>query len=346
MPTVASASRKFLKIYRDEFPNYKVRAKTLEGYFGEILQESSIEIHKIEARAKEPKSVQLKLRRKRYRRPQNQLTDKLGVRIITYYSDDVDRIVDSLRPYLDIDSRKSVDKRTALGLRGFGYSSVHIIARLKTREAHKRPYASLEGFWFEIQVRSILDHAWAEVEHEIVFKSGIEHSDAVVRKFAAIAGTLEMLGKEFQSLRHERQKMIDVCKQRYADGLDMRRSFDSVSLLGFLENEYQANPSWRKSEETGQPFPAQIEATCVLALKDCGLGSAKSLRAFLKRRAYQRAVKSFAVAQLKKVEEVSHLALVVIAVALKSERVLGDFFPEMSEGVGLAAVLRGKRKAR
>jgi ppGpp synthetase/RelA/SpoT-type nucleotidyltranferase len=344
MQTAASARRKFLKKYRAEFTDHKVRAETLEKFIEENLQGSQIEIHKIEARAKDPTSVHLKLLRKRYRRPQSQLTDKVGVRIITYYSDDVDRIVDLLRPHIEIDQRKSVDKRMALGLRGFGYSSVHIIARLKANEAKKSIYACLDGFWFEIQARSILEHAWAEVEHEIVFKSGIEHPDSVIRRFAAIAGTLEVLSTEFASLRHEREKSIDAYRQRYSDGLDRRSGFDSVRLLGFLEKEYPANPSWRKSEETGQPFPPGIEATCVAGLKRCDLGSAKSFELFLRQKAYRQAVKAFATAELKKVEEISHLALVAVAIARKSERVLQDYFPGMAESAGIAAVLRKKRK--
>jgi ppGpp synthetase/RelA/SpoT-type nucleotidyltranferase len=340
MPTAASARRKFLKKYRAEFSEYKIKADTLEKFIKDILEGAQIEIHKIEARAKDPTSVHLKLLRKRYRRPQSQLTDKVGARIITYYSHDVDRIVDLLRPHIEIDPRKSVDKRNTLGLRGFGYSSVHIIARLRAHEVKKSLYACLDGVWFEVQVRSILEHAWAEVEHEIVFKSGIEHPDSVIRRFAAIAGTLEVLGAEFTSLRLERQKAIEVSRQRYAEGLDSKRGFDSVRLLGFLENECPANLSWRNSEEMGQPFPPGIEATCVAALKHCDLGSATTLKLFLKRKAYRNAVKSFATAELKKPEEVSHLALIAIAIALKSERVLKDYFPGMAESAGVAIVLK------
>ncbi|MGC2465159.1 MAG: RelA/SpoT domain-containing protein [Candidatus Acidiferrum sp.] len=340
MPTAASARRKFLKKYRAEFADYKIKAETLERFIKEILQRAQIEIHKVEARAKDPNSVHLKLLRKMYRRPQSQLTDKIGVRIITYYSNDVDRIVDLLRPHIEIDPRKSVDKRMTLGLRGFGYSSVHLVARLRSNEAKKSVFACLDGIWFEVQVRSILEHAWAEVEHEIVFKSGIQHPDSVIRRFAAIAGTLEVLGTEFVSLRSERQKAIGEYCQRYADGRDHRNGFDSVRLLGFLENQYPVNPSWRAAEEVGQPFPPGIEATCVAALKHCSLGSARSLKPFLKRRAYRQAVRSFATAELKEEEEVSHLALVVIAIALASERALQDYFPGMAESAGIAAVLR------
>jgi ppGpp synthetase/RelA/SpoT-type nucleotidyltranferase len=346
MATPANARRRFLKNYRAQFADYCIKAKSTVHFFEGILQGSQIEIHKIEARAKDPTSAHLKLLRKRYRCPGSQLTDKVGVRIITYYPQDVDRVVDLLRPHIDIDSRKSVDKRMGLGLRGFGYSSVHLIARLKNYESRKSQHACLDGFWFEIQVRSILEHAWAEVEHEIVFKSGIEHPDSVVRRFAAIAGTLEVLGAEFASLRGERQKQINISRQRYADGLDRGRAFDSVRLLGFLENEYPESPSWRSSEEAGQPFPARIEATCVAALKHCRFGSAASFRTFLRKAAYRRAVRSFATAELKRVAEVSHLARVAIAVALRSEKALQDYFPGMAESIGIAAVLRKGSKVK
>jgi ppGpp synthetase/RelA/SpoT-type nucleotidyltranferase len=340
MRTATSARRNFLKKYRSEFPDYKIKAETLEKFIKSILQGSQIEIHKIEARAKDPASVHLKLLRKQYRRPQSQLTDKLGVRIITYYSEDVDRVVDLLRPYVEIDQRKSIDKRMALGLRGFGYRSVHIIAQLKSREARKSTYACLDSSRFEVQVRSILEHAWAEVEHEIVFKSGIEHPSSVVRRFAAIAGTLEVLGTEFESLRRERQRGIESCRGRYANGLDGRLAFDSVRLLGFLENAYPANLSWRAAEAMGEPFPPRIEATCVAALRHCGLGTGRSLKIFLKQAAFRRAVKLFATTELKKLDEVSHLALVVIAVALKNMNTLEDYFPGMAESAGMAAVLQ------
>ncbi len=340
MPTVANACRKFLARYRTEFNDYKVRAETLEKFIKSALQNSHIEIHKVEARAKDPQSAHLKLLRKRYHRPEHQLTDKLGVRIITYYSDDIDRVVDLLRPYFVIDQSRSVDKRRALGLRAFGYSSVHLVARLKSRQVKHSLYAALDGFRFEVQVRSILEHAWAEVEHELVFKSGIEHPDSVVRRFAAVAGTLEVLGTEFESLRRERQKGIESCRQRYADGHDARRRFDSVRLLGFLEDKYPASLSWRAAEELGQPFPPRIEAMCAAALRQCGLGSAKSFGDFLKGGAYRSAIRSFATAELKKAEEISHLAMVIVAIALKNEKVLKDYFPGMAESLGVSAVIR------
>lgn len=343
MATRAGARRKFLQRYRNEFSNYEAKAKELERFVGEILQGSNLEIHKVEARPKHPESAHLKLLRKQYTRPEVQLTDKIGVRIITYYSEDVDRVVDLLKPRLEIDEKKSVDKRRELGLRAFGYSSVHLIARLKHRDAKKSLHGHLGRLWFEVQVRSILEHAWAEVEHEIVFKSGIKYPDAVVRRFAAIAGTLEVLGNLFGTLRRERTTMIDDCRKRYANGLDGAVGLDSVRLLGFLESTYPRNLSWREAEKNGRPFPPRIAATCVEALKSCRLSTAASLTAFFRSRFYRRAVKTFAAAELMKSVEVSHLALVVIAVALRSGSVFRDYFPLMAEGPGMAAVLEKHR---
>lgn len=346
MPTAASARKKFLREYRREFSEYRLRAEAAENFIKEILRDGHIEIHKIEGRAKDPAAVHLKLLRKRYKRPRLQLTDKVGIRIITYYSDDVDRIVEVLRPHLEIDKQKSVDKRMELGLRAFGYSSVHLIARLKRNHSRKAAYSGLEGFWFEIQVRSILEHAWAEVEHEIVFKSGIDHPDSVTRRFAAIAGTLEVLAREFLSLKRGRGNRIEFFRRRYSHGLDRRRAFDSVRLLGFLEAEYPKNLSWRQALVEKEPFPPGMETTCVAALKHCRLGTPISFRRLLRANLYRRALARFAAAELKKPEAVSHLALVVIAIAVKSEAVLQDYFPGMAESVALASVLKRRSKRR
>lgn len=340
MPTIASVRRKFLGTYRAQFSDFKVKAEALEKFVRSILQETSLEIHAITARAKEPDSVHLKLLRKKYRRPQSQLTDKIGARVITYYADDVDLVIDALRPHIDIDRAKSVDKRRDLGLRSFGYSSVHIVGQLKPSESKKSTYACLDEVRFEIQVRSILEHAWAEFEHEIVFKSGIDHPDSVVRRFAELAGTLELVNSHFASLRQERAAGIEESAKRYKAGFDNGRPFDAVRLLGFLEMEYPRNPSWRQAQQIGKPFPPRIETACVAALKSCGLGTARSLQLLLRRSAYRRALKSFAAAESMKVEDISHLALVAIAIGLRSERVLRDYFPGMAENPGMLAVLK------
>ena len=268
MPSLAASRRLFLERYRKRFPQYKSRAELVEKFLSDALRDRKIDIHKIEARAKTPESVHLKLLRKKYRRPESQLTDKVGARIITYYATDVDKIVAVLRDELRIDRRKSVDKRRTLGTRSFGYSSVHLIATLNDRNLKKPEYAPLSRLRFELQIRSILEHAWAEIEHEVVFKSGVVYPEEIDREFASVAGTLEILGKIFISLKDKRNSLIESHRRRYAQGLDVRAPFDAARLLAFLEYARPNGKSWRTAEGEGLPFPP-LRASKPAASRPC-----------------------------------------------------------------------------
>src|SRR5439155_19155749 len=103
-------------------------------------------------------------------------------------------------PDLTVSTSKSIDKRTELGLKEFGYQSVHVIARVRSSSPNLGWFREVGPDWFEIQVRSILQHSWAEIEHEVVYKSGVAYPQSFKRAFSALAGTLEILDKQFESL--------------------------------------------------------------------------------------------------------------------------------------------------
>src|ERR1035437_5967059 len=163
--------QRFLKKYVDEYSDAQQAALAAKSAVESELVDLGVLIHLVTARAKSPDSLRAKLRKKRYKRPERQLTDCIGVRVITYYRDDVDRVATRLSERLEVNTTKSVDKRIDLGLRKFGYSSVHLIARLKRGGSLATTY--LRDRWFEIQIRSILEHSWAEIEHELVYKAGV-----------------------------------------------------------------------------------------------------------------------------------------------------------------------------
>jgi len=275
-------------------------------------------VHAVTARVKTTQSLRGKLREKKYKRPRSQITDFIGVRVITYYRDDVDKVVPILQAAFETHSTASVDKRVKLGLRTFGYRSVHVIARLK----------DVTTGWFEIQVRSILEHAWAEIEHEIVYKSGINQPQEIVRRFASLAGTLELLDNEFQELRHERNVLIGVYWDRYSQNEDASKPFDVARLLGFLEAD-RSGLGWRDAEAAGKPFAAGLDVSCVEALKSAGLGTAKSLRKIFRSSRFRYALRSFASSNGISPSEVSHLAAVVLAVIVKRPQLVRQHFPEM-----------------
>ena len=200
-------------------------------------------------------------------------------------------------------------------------------------------YESVKGVWFEIQIRSILEHSWAEIEHEIVYKSGIEYPIEVLRKFAALAGTLEILDGEFLLLRAARMRLVDKYRDKYARMQDGDEELDTARLLGFLEARWPDGLSWRGAAASGRAFPMHIEASCVDALKAVGLKDASALRSLMANASYRSALRNFASLKGIGPAEASHLALVVIAVALKDKNVLRTYFPEMLRDASIGQLL-------
>src|SRR5260370_23227745 len=132
--TIRSITARFLKKYKRELPRYKEAAKLARKLVRQVLGGSApVQIHIISSRCKRLDSLRLKLRKKKYRRPALQVTDKVGVRVITYFENDIAPVVELLKQELEINEHKSEDKRGKLNLREFGYLSVHLIARSKGR---------------------------------------------------------------------------------------------------------------------------------------------------------------------------------------------------------------------
>ena len=128
-----------------------------------------IHVHSIEHRVKDRDSLILKLNRPdiSYETLQD-LTDISGVRVITYYASDVDTIAELIQHEYCIDKENSIDKGALLDPDRFVYLSLHYVVSLKEGPASRFNRKTLTGLRSEIQVRSILQHAWAEIEHDLV----------------------------------------------------------------------------------------------------------------------------------------------------------------------------------
>ena len=184
---LSTQAKAFCRSYPDRLPELKEAATQLERFISATLEGHNLDLHLISARAKSPESVLSKIRRKHYGAPARQLTDQLGLRVITYYENDVDKVAALLRNHLEVDEKRSVDKRAQLNTQEFGYRSVHLISRLLAADARRPGYEKLQEKTFEVQIRSILEHAWAEIEHETNYKAGISFPNSFRRKFGAIS---------------------------------------------------------------------------------------------------------------------------------------------------------------
>ncbi|MEM7176126.1 MAG: hypothetical protein AAF503_00350 [Pseudomonadota bacterium] len=321
--------QQFLRSYEHQYDAFKAEADRAQELVEHIIGHRGGLLHTISARAKTPKSLRGKLRRKDYSKPASEITDLIGVRVITFYHDDVHSIAGRLRNQLEINEVDSIDKRVQLGLREFGYRSVQLIARPKAEDIVSRGFQLLNDHWFEIQVRSILEHAWAEIEHEVVYKSKVEYPEEIVRRFASLAGTIELLDDEFLDLRDQRSELIDKYRIFYKKNKTDAKHFDVARLLGFLEATRPKGLSWRRAEADRTPFQPGLDTSCVDALRAVGLDRPRSLSAVFRSWKYRNAASAFAASRGIAPKEISHLASVVIALVVTDPVVVKRFFPEV-----------------
>jgi putative GTP pyrophosphokinase len=183
---------------------YRLLVSKLEQLLPEILSARGIVTHSINGRTKSRESLIGKLSKddSTYEALKD-VTDLAGLRIITYFSKDVDRVAEAIAEEFAIDNTNSIDKRQSLGTDRFGYLSLHHVLSLKDSRCDLIEYKVFRGLKVEIQTRSILQHAWAEIEHDLGYKSAIEVPQHIRRRFARVASLLELADDEFEGIKQE-----------------------------------------------------------------------------------------------------------------------------------------------
>jgi ppGpp synthetase/RelA/SpoT-type nucleotidyltranferase len=334
---VTRKAQLFLKSYHEKTGAFSRAATELETIIRELVRPADVPIHGVMARAKTPLSLRGKLRRKRYDNPAVQVTDLVAARVITYFRRDIDRIERELHVALEVSEKKSRDARSALAEDQFGYRSVHLIARLRPQSV--RPRSDLGRRWFEVQIRSILDHAWSEIEHEAVYKSGVDFTPVTRRRFKAIAASLEVLEDAFAALDAERNVLIAEYMSEYASGAARDRTFDVARLQAFLEVTHSNGESWRSATAAGRPFPHGSAAAAVELLESANLSSPSRLEMAFASRPFRDAAFRFAATEGVAMDSISHLGLIVVAVAATRPTLLMEQFPEMVFSPGVIAAI-------
>ena len=184
---------------------------TVTSDFGDVvrgqLDEAGINYLSVTGRAKSVTSFAGKATRVRtdgsplYGEPLTEITDQVGLRVITYLREDVDAVADLLTDeYVVLDDR-DMGRETAQEGR-FGYASRHLLVT--------GTHAALGGRAAQVQIRTVLQHAWAEFEHDIRYKGSIpqEHVSDLDRRFTLAAGLLELADREFSEIRARLQQTM------------------------------------------------------------------------------------------------------------------------------------------
>lgn len=218
--------------YREERESFVKIGEIVSEKINAELRANKIMTLTVAHRVKEEQSLigKIQSHEKKYRFLSD-LTDILGVRIVSYFSDDVDKIASIIEELFEIDRENSVDKRAKLAANSFGYLSLHYICSLKDCDDEQ-----LKGKKFEIQIRSTLQHVWAEIEHDLGYKTEFGVPKAIRREFSRVAGLLEIADDHFAKIRLSIHEYTAEIKQKIADDCADDISIDLISLKEYVAN--------------------------------------------------------------------------------------------------------------
>lgn len=234
-PSIVERAFAARQAYEKERKLYASFAKSIEDVLRGCLEEAGITVHEITSREKDPDSFERKAAKRKldnpdepkYSDPLSQITDKAAVRIITYLMSNVKTVCEIIEQEFAI--REYPDDRGGDPER-LGYTSVHYLISYDHKRCRLLDFRKYADLVAEIQVRTILQHAWAEIEHDIQYKAVVELPSAVRRNFSALAGLIELADQKFQEIADQDRELRDEAVTRVNDGeysnVEIRR--DSV----------------------------------------------------------------------------------------------------------------------
>jgi ppGpp synthetase/RelA/SpoT-type nucleotidyltranferase len=241
--SILTAFNKSRDIYED-FTN------KIEMLIDTLLKADGINIEAIHTRVKTKKSLTAKLNRpgKTYSKIES-IPDLAGLRILVYHPADLERVAQIVRNEFEVDNEESGDSATRLAPHEFGYLSIHLIIHLSQKRSQLPEWRHLNNLHAEVQIRTILQHAWASISHSLQYKREDEVPVALRRRLHRLSALLELADQEFDTLNQDHKLLLATRDKENASTLMVLRkalgtnahSFDWIrehTALTMSDNEF------------------------------------------------------------------------------------------------------------
>lgn len=246
---------------------YLALSEKMADMLEEVLKHHGINYVRIEKHCKSLESYRAKLEREVGYDPR-EMQDLAGVRIIAFVRSDIDRIRKVLQDDLDI--VRSQDRTSDPGADRAGYHSELMVAQLPKERTRLIEYRKFDGLQFEVQVRTLLEHAWAEIQHDRNYKYAGVLPEFTQRRFALLSAVLEMADNEFDAMSRELDeysaKVLENAKKGELDIL-----IDSTSIKEFMKEEFGSEAAVKQdfgSAENMVKIVRELNALGIYTLSD------------------------------------------------------------------------------
>ena len=240
---ISAGTRKAIAEYQARWPALVTSTERYLHFVTALLDDAGINYLSITARTKSVESFAAKAERavdgrRLFSDPLVEITDQIGLRVITYLREDVDAVATLLADEMRLLDDRDMGLQTAREGR-WGYASRHLLVGV---EGEQQPAS--------IQIRTVLQHAWAEFEHDIRYKGSIpeEHAPDLDRRFTLAAGLLELADREFTAIR-ERLRVTMSDEETTRDEADESTDprIATPVLATYLGNRY-ADAGWSRTD--------------------------------------------------------------------------------------------------
>jgi len=143
------------------------------------------------------------------------ISDLVGIRVVCIYESDIDKVAEILRDNLKV--VEETDKTSALQIHEnqFGYKGLHMDCQLDSNRANLPEYSAFSVLKFEVQVRSIVQDGWSEVDHRLKYKKRIPTN--LKRRINRLAALFELADQEFEAIRNQTTVLEEAGKSDAKD---------------------------------------------------------------------------------------------------------------------------------
>lgn len=203
--------QEIVDLWNVEQPKYENLGKLVSDFIKSKITDYEI-LPEIHHRTKELLSIIKKVKKKQAQKEYSysHLNDKLGIRIICTFQEEMQIIDKFLKDNFTI---KNVEyKQENLNFDKLDYVSNHYDATLNCSTKEFKKYSELEGFVFEIQVRTLNQHAWSNTAHSLSYKQEADLPVNLKRKVYRLLSLYELADDEFsivnKALKEHRDNLV------------------------------------------------------------------------------------------------------------------------------------------